>query len=203
MRERKVFTRNGMELDSREEYLFLCWYEEAESLGLVSNLVQEPFFPLLPRQAVMVSSPTKRDPDRKRERFLFHPHNYKADFMFNMTGSEAHGSSDTKLNDLCMVSKNKLVFLADDCEPLCVVDVKGGWANHQSRNSSDVTFPLNQKMVYDKYKIYVNKAVITPKKGFFSNFWAPDEAFTTERGNPSKVFEKCRRLSDIKELIEK
>ena len=204
MRDREKKIWDDQPLDSDEEYLFLCWYEEAESLGLVGNLVRQPEFELSPRQSVEIYAPTKRNPGKMKEKFLFHPHSYKADFSFEvLMGVDPKGNNVPALNKLATDPNKGLRHAVVDGRYVCVVDIKGGFANHRSRNSSDVTFPLNQKWVYHRYKIYVNKLEITPKKGFFRNFWAPDEAFITAKGNDSIRYKSCCRFSDVKNLINK
>lgn len=204
MRNRAKKEWDNFLIDSDEEYLFLCWFEEAESLGLVGNLTIQPSFLLTPRQSVQVPAPTKRNPDKMKDQFLFHPHNYKADFSFDVV---LHSGKDNifspLLNKFGSNKKDDIRYGYEEERPTCIVDIKGGWANHRSRNSSDVTFPLNQKFVYDKYGVYVNKVVISPGKGFFKNFWAPDEAFVTEKGNPSIRYKGCCRFDYIKENANK
>ena len=202
-RDRLAKQWDGFPLDSDEEYLFMCWYEEAMSLGLVGNLVVQPSFILTPRQSITVKCPTKKNPDKTKDKFLFHPHNYKADFSFEVVvESDSAGNTVPKINRLCGPKGKPLIHQYVGDRHICVVDIKGGWANHRSRNSSDVTFPINQKLVYNKYNIYVNKAVINNKKGLFKDFWAPDEAFITPKGNPSKVYRTCARLANVKKEVD-
>ena len=202
MRDRVNKQWDDFPLDSDEEYLFLCWYEEAESMGLVGNLMRQPEFSLSPRQTREVKAPTKTNPDKTKEKFLLHPHSYKADFSFEVVlHNDKDGNLTPIINSLGSKRPDDLIHQDIQGRNICVVDVKGGFAGHQSRNSSDVTFANNQKWVYDKYKIYVNKVVIAAKKGLFKNFWAPDAAFTTIKGNPSTVYRACCRCADVKKCI--
>ena len=191
---------NNIQLDSDEEYLFLCWYEEAEELGLVSNLIRQPEYELSGRVSETRRFPSKKNPDRTVDRFLLHPHSYKADFLFDVkVEDDGRGNMIPSVSRVCDVryQDGLIPYKGADDTYACVVDIKGGFANHRSRNSSDVTFPVNQKWVYDKYGILVNKVVISPRNGFFSRYWAPECAFTTAKGRPSIVYRSCRKVGDI------
>jgi len=202
LRDRANKKWDDFTLDSDEEYLFLSWYEEAESIGLIGNLVRQPEFPLSPRQAIQLKAPTKNNPDKVKERFLLHPHSYKADFSFEtVMDIDSLGNYVPAINRLASSPKGHLMHTVYAERFICLVDVKGGFSNGRSANSSDITFPINQKWVYDKYGIFVNKAVINSKKGLFKEFWAPEEAFATIKGNPSKVYRTCARFADVKNLI--
>lgn len=182
------------EADSREERLFLAWAEEAKAEGFVREIQFRPAFSLSPRVAVMVPAPVPRNPNRVKEKFLLHPHEYTADFLLVLEPSPLGGSA----LDVATGCKRPLYYNKGFGLLYAYVDVKGGFACHRSRNSTDVTFPVNQKWVYDKYKILINKAVVAPGKScFFKEYWAPAEAFVTDKGNPSIVYRECRVLGDV------
>lgn len=208
LRDRKNRMFDGMPLDSDEEYLFLCWCTEAEELGLIGKPFRSPSFPLSDRASYKLKAPTARNPDRTSDVFLMHPHSYQADFVFTVSSvTDRHGNEIPELDLLCSKNTGKLHAvrydgLSDDCL-LCFTDVKGGFAGNRSRNTSDITFPVNQKWVYSRYGVFVNKVVIAPKKGLFSMYWAPEEAFRTVKGNPSKVYRACARFSDAEKLLKK
>jgi len=201
MREDRTW--NGVPLDSDEEYLFLSWYEEAERLGLVSDITRQPEFKLSDK-AVTIEHKVNSRGIKAVEKFLLHPHTYRADFSFTVAVEKNEAGDMVMLLDKFITRRAaRLIYSVFKNKPVCFVDVKGGWSNHRSRNSSDVTFPVNQKWVYAKYGIFVNKVVISPGKGsFFKNYWAPDEAFRTVKGNPSKVYRACARFDDVKSLSD-
>lgn len=59
-----------------------------------------------------------------------------------------------------------------------VVDIKGSF--NGARNTSAITFPLNQKWMYQRYGIYVDK--IIPKE-LFENTFTPKRYLKTDGGD--------------------
>lgn len=197
MLDRSTLIWNDSVLDSDEEYLFLCWLMEAESLGLLRDISRSESYELSAKASRDVAHPTKTKPGGRKSLFLLHPHSYRPDFSFRLT-LDIYGHPE--LDKLRSTSQRGLLP-SSESDDLCVVDVKGGWSNHRSRNSSDVTFPLNQKWMYAEYGIFVNKVEIKPKTGFFDKYWAPKQAFTTIKGNSSRKYATARRSDQIERIL--
>ena len=119
---------------------------------------------------------------------LLKPKHYTADWLI-----EWHQDADKKLiwtlldelNAKPTVNKkdhpeNYIPFYHNDL--ITVVDVKGGAGSMFGRsNTSAVTFSTNQKWVYDKHGIYVQKVVITlDAKGLFARTFTPRQVIVDE-----------------------
>ena len=187
----------GRQLDSDEEFLFLCWCRDALELGLLNSVGGDYTFKLSDRVSETFEAPTKRNPDKKIDKFLLHPHVYTTDFVLGMVEClDKHGNRDILLNRL-LKDKWHPYYIDDVC--YCFVDVKGGFLGARHGSSSDVSFPINRKWVYQKYRCFINKAQISPKRGLFTQTWVPDEGFVTAKGNPSKRYRKCKTFKEMKE----
>jgi hypothetical protein len=197
MRDRANRVYNGVQLDSEEEFFFRCWLDEAIALGYVYDLSETvESFTLSERFAEMVPNPGPRSPDRMKEWFLCHAHEYTPDFKFKLKQDE-YGRP--LINKLMKRQEHKL-FVSHD--GFCYVDVKGGYTGRgRGGSSSDITFPLNQKWTYLLHEIYTNKVVVCKNKGLFWETWAPDEVFVTEKGNPSGVYKKHKRRENISPVV--
>lgn len=90
-----------------------------------------------------------------------------------------------------------------------LVDVKGGYSN----NFNDMRFPLNQKWMYQKFGLYVNK--IIPVSGFrinskkekvlkkclFSETFTPKKYLLTPTGKERTIHWKVRSVEEFLEVI--
>jgi hypothetical protein len=75
------------------------------------------------------------------------------------------------------------------------IEIKGTFASRQ--NSTAVKFPLLQKLLYDKHKVYVNKCMpLDKKKGIFCKTFTPKSYWLTEKSK------KERKLSWTRVSVE-
>lgn len=157
--------------DSQEEACFASWLLCMKKMGLVTDIVYQPFsFLLSPRQSKEVIKQLKTK-TKIVDKFLLHPHKYTADFRFTGTGEY-------------------LEDMEADKDGYYWVDVKGSFAGGL-RNSSAITFPINRKWVYEKYGVFVNKVI--PEKLFKKTFIPRDIAYG-KSGKLLKKWSKCKML---------
>jgi hypothetical protein len=109
---------------------------------------------------------------------LLKPCTYTPDFII-LANSPTDGFFNIAANNPIFISTNDLK---------CYVDVKGMFAGRT--NSTQYTFPLKQKWMYQKYNIYTNKVV--PEKLFAKTF------------TPKKVIEEeIFKRDNVKKGIKK
>jgi hypothetical protein len=180
--------------DSDEEKYFSWYLDELTTKGIIlewqyhpkeftlSSKVQHEFI----RQMKKINKPDIA--------FLMHPHEYKADFMIYWNpGWE--GRIFMTLDSLLSLNYPFIANIGKSKNPYSVIDVKGGFVG--PRNNSGVTFPLNQKWVYQKYKIYVQK--IIPQQIFKETFCPDKYRITNVSGKARKIKFQIYSLSDYME----
>ncbi len=162
---------------SDEERFFLAWCEEAVADGWLSGFLYQPPSHVLSKKATFECR-AKTKKFKMVERHLMHPHRYQADFLIFVDpyfDDLDHGLRIPRLTD------NGVAY---------EIDTKGDWMNRGSKQE----FSMNQKWLYQRHGIYVNKVV--PHK-FFERTWAPREAMFGKRGKQRKKFSKCRLLEEV------
>ena len=161
---KKNYLFDNQEFDSQEEIEYYCWLKEAQGLGIVEHYIYHPAsFVLSERKSRTITKQLKTK-TKEVDQFLLHPHSYTADFKIKFTD---------KINEF----KHKLVIINN----ISYIDVKGTFVGKY--NTSGVTFPLNQKWLYDKYNVFVNKLI--PKKHFKDTF-VPKVILLGKNGKPLK-----------------
>jgi hypothetical protein len=180
---KKEYVFNGVKLDSAEEMEFSMWLDEATRAGLVltSEYHPEPF-ELVPTYFV-------EDPKR---RCLFRGHSYGVDWILTLT------------EKFYQLFPNVFQFANTPTDKV-YLDIKG--ANPTMMSNSDHTFRINQKLVYDKYKIYVHKTILCDYKvgknmqsGLFSKTFAPIACLCMKSRKVLTVrknYSNCKMLSEI------
>ena len=158
---------------SDEEFWVYCWLKEAEAHGLVSAIVyQPPPFLLCPRSSVTVRKELKTK-TKMIDRFLFHPHEYTADFSFLVS------------------SRISPLFVAPEfTSEKVVIDVKGSFNMYGDPKQ----FSINQKWTWDKFGVYVEK--IVPEK-LFKKSWVPEVCrYTPVKRDPVKKYIRVKTISE-------
>lgn len=187
---------DGHKLDSDEEYLFLCWCREAAESGWLQLKMWQPQYDLS-GVASYKSYFLKKKELASKDSFLLAKHVYTADAIIELTNNPDSPWQAPMINKLIgsdLKTKGALINNHSDF----VIDVKGGYG----ARGSDAKFSVNQKWVYAKHGVYVNKVKIMKDQGFFSKYWAPEEALFTSKGNKSKVYKACRTLAEAKLIIK-
>lgn len=176
-----------VDVDSIEEWYTYAWIVELTQMGLVSDFEYQPeSLPLSPRFVyVPYVFPGKK---AQKEKFLFHPHVYTADFRFTV-----FVDTEKALNYFAQVFKIDQSAVRKDPvtgRPVADIwiDVKGTWMRQGE------AFSINQKLVFEKHGIYVHKFI--PKQAF-QKLGCPKLATQTPSGRPSKVFGNMKFLETL------
>lgn len=174
--------QNSMSFDSVEEGEFYAWCLEAKEHGFIEDFVYHPEpFKLSERQSttrtkVYYTKVRRERREKVEEVFLFHPHEYTPDFKLSL--------SDKWLD------KFSTALHHDDFN-VAWIDVKGTFGMFHD----DKSFSINQKWVYQKYGVVVNKVV--PKR-FFPKTWVPTSArYTDKTGKVRKAYVMCPTIEDV------
>lgn len=166
------------QFDSVEEMEFEAWCKDALSLGLASNVVYHPpAFQLSPRQSVQKTVQMKSK-TKTVDHFLFHPHEYTADFKLTLTedGKEFLHTEGV----LHLMVPNEMF-----------VDVKGGFNIY----NDDKPFSINQKWVFEKYGVFIYKVI--PKKWFLKT-WVPEAArLTPKKRDIKECYKNCKTVDEV------
>ena len=165
-----------MEVDSREEQLFLYYIEELKEHGYIAEAVYHPqSYELAPETYVQAFTATKKGNGYK-DIPLLKKHVYTADwsilwnpiakgiFYWEKGGVYKEGffPYSSRKHD------NYIPFYGMKS----VVDIKGGFVGRN--NTSGITFPLNQKWVMRQYGDLVQKVVVSlDSKGLFYKTFTP------------------------------
>ena len=168
---------------NKEELYFSYYLDELIDEGLLLKYEYEvQKFELSPDVQFTWTKKTQLKTKLKvehKEKSLLKACTYTPDFiLYSLT--EIEGLSSTSLmNDIPIL----LI-----CKGMTVVDVKGAFAGRT--NSTQYTFPLKQKWLYDNYKLYTNK--IVPDKLF-------QDTFTPAKVIAEEVYRRDNKNRGIKE----
>lgn len=153
--------------DSSEERYFCYWLEELTARGIIIRWTYQP-------KAFVLCEPVKtthvkllKTMSKKEETTLLQGHEYTADFLiFWAAGTE--GFLHMPILHNCHISLKNYPFISHKHRTnglyFSVVDVKGSF----SQNDAWRRFSIDQKWVFQKHGIYVNKIIPHPaidKKG--------------------------------------
>jgi len=181
-------------MDSREEEWFSWYLEELEQAGYLRWCMYQPTSFELSSPATLLGLSEQRT-TKEVTVHLFKDHKYTADWRIEwnenaeglfywQTGRRYKGrfhsfSDKTRAEYIPFLVYNGMTY----------VDVKGGFIGRN--NTSAVTFPLNQKWVYDKFDQIVQKVVISDDtKGLFYRTFTPKKVleshvYKTDRSAPA------------------
>ena len=185
---KRIFT--GLDnFDSSEEFEFHMWCNDALKLGLLSTVLYHPE-PFVLSAKVEIDKEVKLKTKTKTVKaFLMHPHEYTPDFMLEITAKGERFLYDRRLTSRGCLSNYPGPSLR------MYVDVKGGFSLYHD----DKPFAMNQKWVYDKYKVYIHKVV--PKK-WFTKTWVPEAALYSPKKHKLKdCYRGCETFKTIKEKL--
>jgi len=166
------------QFDSNEEREFEAWCKDAFNLGMLSDVVYHPpSFQLSPRQSIQKTVQMKSK-TKLVDAFLFHPHEYTADFQLSLT---EYGKGFLGERGLFLTPCLNKMF----------VDVKGGFNIY----NDDKSFSINQKWVFEKHGVFIYK--IVPKK-WFAKTWVPEMARRSpKKGIVRECYKNCQTIETI------
>ena len=164
-------------MKSNEEKFFSYWLEELKESGINIDWRYEPDSFILSEKITFPYQKTMKSGKSKIiEKHLLNPHVYTPDFMII--------DKSQILKDL-FHSNSEFIW----------IDTKGTWANRGATQE----FSINQKWIYQKHGIYVNKVI--PEKLFFKTFAPKKVRITPVTKKPTK-FTKCKTVHEfLKERI--
>jgi len=143
---------------SEEEWIFSWWLNELIEAGFIVEVEYQPEPFQLSESVVASAKMLKKNKVQVVEKKVFAEHIYTPDWRI-MWSQTAIGVFVTSLNDIADKENNVYFY---NCKmgigwPESIIDIKGSF--NGMNNSSATTFPLNQKWVYSKYGIYVQKVI--------------------------------------------
>lgn len=174
---------NTKTIDSTHEQYFEWWAEEAKNKGLIKKVERGRRITITPRQVVPYSVINAKGKTKETEKFLFHPHTYEWDYTI-------YWANDNRLhNDMfCLNSDSNSFFYSSvvDSDRITLVDIKPDRIGRNTQHSS-ITFPINQKLLYEHFGLYVQKVVLFPatnsegrNKTLFTETWTPKKLITDD-----------------------
>lgn len=162
---------NGIIFDSIEELEFFHWLNEAVDSGLIETYSYHVRSWTLSEKQTYTDVVKLKTKIKEVEKHLLHPHVYTPDF-------EIYGAKNIGLIDVQQDGWH-------------VVDVKGTF----NKYGGDREFSINQKWLYDKHGVYVQK--IVPEK-LFKKTWCPDLVrYTPKTGKLRKKYLKCKTIKEF------
>jgi len=166
--------RSREDFKSDEEFWVYSWLKEAEQNNLVADIEYQPDpYELCPRASVHIEKRLKTK-TKIVDKFLFHPHQYTPDFDFIIVPEIAHLFTSPEFHTLRII-----------------IDVKGSF----NKWGDPKQFSINQKWVWDKFGIYVEK--IVPEK-LFKKSWVPEECrLTPIQKKPVKKYVGVKTISEF------
>ncbi len=166
---------NFKDFASKEEYFFSGWLVEAEKAKLVKGIHYQPNSFCLSEREVVIYTKQLKTKTKKMEKFLFRPHIYTPDFYFQAAGK------------LIKYFVNPCYFESKGV----YVDVKGIFNKYGDQKQ----FSINQKWVYQKFGIYIEKVV--PEK-LFKKTWCPEVArYSLVQKKPVAKYVNCRNINEF------
>jgi len=159
---------------SDEEFWVYHWLMEAERYDLVKDITYQPGPFLLSEKATVRSTKQLKTKVKIVDKFLFRRHRYTPDFSFSLVSQ-------------ILVPAFKMPGVK------IIIDVKGGFNPYGDPKQ----FSLNQKWMWQKYDIYVEK--IVPEK-LFKKTWCPEICrLTPKQRKPVKKYIGVPVISEFME----
>jgi len=187
---------NIADFDSKEEWYFSLWLYELAKTEMIHHANYHPKSFNLSDKITLSFDLKMASKVKTKDYHLFANHSYSADWSIYWTekarnilipGEQPLNKSPKEFPFFVQWSESKKLFFS-------VIDIKGSFAG--PHNNSAVTFPLNQKWVYDKYKIYIQKIVLIPRitnKGkiipthtLFTQTFLPRRLLTTDSSGANR-----------------
>jgi len=178
---------NGYSLDSIEEYEYMRWCEIGVEMGLIAEWEYQPMSWMITNKRMITVEKQLKTKVKSMDRHLLDKHQYTCDFRLRFNRQFIDIFSGDMLNHV-NVGGFKYVTNDDDI----YVDIKGGF----NRFGGDRTFSIHQKLVYDKFGIFVHK--IIPIKLFTATYCPEDVRYTIKT---NKLRTKYASLPSIDTLI--
>lgn len=166
---------------STHEDYFEWWAEEAKQKGLIKKIERAETFEITEKATLPLTKILKTK-EVSGTMHLLHPHSYTPDYIIYWNGTNALHDDMWSLD-----SKSRAFFLSqmngypgiNAPIPYSLIDTKPDRGGQSTLNSS-ITFPINQKLMWQLYELYVQKVVLYPatntlgrNKTLFTETWTP------------------------------
>ena len=175
---KKYTFQNKLIFDSEQQYEFYCWLEQLKQNGVIKQFVCQP------KQFVLFQG-IQGFNNKGKTKKIIRQHVYTPDFyvLFNKD----------KLSQLFKDSLQKMFTLHQllDYNNGIYFQIKGAYNQFQSVSN----FSINQKWVYQIYRIPVQK--IVPTQLFMNSFVPQKVMYTNKTKVIKKKFLQCKKLSQI------
>lgn len=170
--------------DSTHEIMFYYWCKTAKARGWITDFkIFDKHYELTGQYHYAQEKQLKTQLNVDK-RTLFQPWTYSCDFELEIHPSDLMH----KFTDLVQRRKDPntrrfpAIFLSSGNDPnRFLIDIKGA-ARRKGEQTSDIVFPIAQKMVYSKYGDYIHKVHVLPmnwkskpKLEVFPNTFFPEE----------------------------
>lgn len=167
-----------LSVDSIEEVDTVHWLDECIEAGIIKDYQYQP-------PSYTLSESEKFIDATGKTRNLLREHVYTADFKITLDPKKC----------IELSKELKVRFDQLSCESVDVlVDVKGTFA----KNDGGRSFAINQKWMYQKFKLFIYKLV---PKNFFQKFGCPERSMLTQKTKkPRKMFLGLKTIKEIFKL---
>lgn len=172
-----------MQFDSKEEEYFSWYLNELLGSGHVKYwLHQHETYILAPKETYVYEKHLKTK-IKKNESTLLREHVYTPDFLI-VWDESARGMFCDSINGL--VNLKKIPFTTNEWSQgaaFSVIDIKPSFDRHNMTR----LFTINQKWMYQRHNIFVQKIIITGKKtALFQTTFTPDKYLLTDKAKKKR-----------------
>jgi hypothetical protein len=168
---------DGHIFDSEDEKKFYIWLVEAKAYGLIEHFTVHPEeIELIPKKQYAKRVLNKRTKTvGMKKGHLLASLSYQPDFEFTINARMINIYADyfMYLGSSCknlLVNGNIENIDSSIYHIKIIVDIKSAFGNKSGMNSSAVTFPIKQKILFELQGIFVNKIIVSK---WFENTWCP------------------------------
>lgn len=155
-------TADGIVFASDAELDFHYFLKDCTEYGLVEEVIyQPPAYALAPKATRQIWKSFKTKPPEPRERHMFHPHVYTADWsvVWGAKFFEVFPHAPLLLVDADDRKSREILdlqfYAKQGIKGWGILDVKGTYNQH----GGDRAFPIHQKWMWDKFGIPLTKIV--------------------------------------------
>lgn len=181
--KKSKITFENLELDSKEELLFIHWLNEAKENNLISEYKYQPEEYVLSDKVTLVKQIEKKKKLVDKEVTILNKHIYTPDFCVKPT---------EKFYELYYkFGWDKIFKRIEINDGYLIIDIKGSF----NQAGGDRVFSINQKWIYQKYGIYITKIV---PDDLFELTWCPELCrLTPVKKQPIEKYKDFKKLSSI------
>jgi len=188
----KTGVHKGIPYESTGEFYFICYCLELKALGYIERIERGDSIILLPTITHNYSMQSKRKSTGiHKSQTILRPLLYTPDFKC-VWNKKAIGKFIWLMGDNSQYKHPLIAHKNEDGELFTLIENKPDY----DFNNKTQYFVLNQKLVYDKYKLYVN---LVKPSDFFAITFTPKEYLLTSTGK-ARVMKYIHRT--LKEYIE-